>query len=157
MTMKKTTHYLTEKKLGEIFSEILPNKQFIHDKTVPNSNCKMRPDYRFEDLKLIVEFDGNRHYQQVEVILKDEQKDNIYKKLGYRIVRIPYFIQMTNKLLQGLFNQEFVYTQVYPHGFIDDNVILPATFCELGIKRFLNDLENFANYREDIILSLQKK
>ena len=53
--------YLTEQNLGNIFSTLLPDTPFIHNKTVPNSGVKMRPDFRFETLKLIVEFDGSQH------------------------------------------------------------------------------------------------
>ena len=77
--------------------------------------------------------------------------------MGYRIVRIPYFIQMTQELLHILFQQEFSYQQCYPHGFIDDNAVLPANFCELGIMQFHADLGRFDIYRLDIISSLRKK
>ncbi|EER56197.1 hypothetical protein NEIFL0001_0538 [Neisseria flavescens SK114] len=149
--------YLTEQNLGNIFSTLLPDTPFIHNKTVPNSGVKMRPDFRFETLKLIVEFDGSQHYQDVNVLFRDKEKDRIYQAMGYRIVRIPYFIQMTQELLHILFQQEFSYQQCYPHGFIDDNAVLPANFCELGIMQFQADLGRFDIYRLDIISSLRKK
>ena len=149
--------YLTEQNLGNIFSTLLPNIPFIHNKTVPNSGVRTRPDFRFETLKLIVEFDGSQHYQDVNVLCRDKEKDRIYQAMGYRIVRIPYFIQMTQELLHILFQQELSYQQCYPHGFIDDAAVLPANFCELGIIQFRGDLERFDIYRSDIISSLRQK
>lgn len=131
--------------------------EFIHNKSVPNSGIKTRPDYRFEIIKLIVEFDGNQHYQNVDIIFRDQEKDRVYTEMGYRIIRIPYFIQMTEALLKNLFNQQIHYNQEYPHGFIDDAAILPANFCELGIKRFVADLDRFPDYKSEIVDSLRQK
>lgn len=149
--------YLTEKNLTQIFESCVPEFQFVHNKTVPDSGIKSRPDYRFETIKLIVEFDGYRHYQNTAVILSDYQKDKIYSAMGYRIFRLPYFIQMTSKIISQLFNQTIPYNQTYPHGFIDEQALLPADFCELGIQRFLSDLNTFEDYKSEIIDSLQRK
>lgn len=51
---------------------------------------------RSESLKLIVEIDGLPHYQNPIVILKDKEKTKLYEEFGYKVVRIPYFIQLTN-------------------------------------------------------------
>jgi very-short-patch-repair endonuclease len=48
---------------------IFPSETFIHDKVVPNSNTKTRPDYRCEKLKLIIEFDGDQHYRNVKKLV----------------------------------------------------------------------------------------
>ena len=149
--------YLTEKKLGDIFQVLLPELEFVHNKTVPDSGIRQRPDYRFEALKLIVEFDGYQHYQDVEVILRDWKKDKTYQAMGYRIFRFPYFVQMTSEILERIFGVSMAYKQVYPHGFIDDKALLPAHFCELGIQRFLSDLNEFEQYKGEIIQSLRQK
>ena len=97
--MEQLPLYLTEQSLGILFKTLVPHLEFKHNKTVPNSGIKTRPDYRFEELKLIIEFDGNQHYQDVNVIFRDKEKDKIYTEMGYRIERIPYFIQMTEEFL----------------------------------------------------------
>ena len=91
--MKKITkqNYLTEKRLGVILKQIFPNYQFIHDKQVPNSNIKNRPDYRNDALKLIIEFDGHRHYSISKTILNDNLKDYTYKKNGIHSNKNPIF------------------------------------------------------------------
>ena len=95
--------YLTEMKLGKILNLLFPHEEFIHNKMVPGSGIKNRPDYRCEKLKLIVEFDGYQHYTKCCEIKKDEYKDKAYKKLGYDIVRIPNFIQITTETIKHLF------------------------------------------------------
>lgn len=150
--------YLTEINLKEILQVIKPTYEFIHDKIVPNSkNKRMRPDFRCEELKLIIEFDGDSHYCKAERILKDKQKDDDYINLGYKIFRIPYFIQMSTKLLKIIFDEDIKFTQIYPNGFIDKKATLPADFCELGIELFIQDLEKFDYCKDEIIESLKKK
>jgi len=150
--------YLTELNLKEILKTIKPNYEFIHDKSVPHSkNKRMRPDFRCDELKLIIEFDGDSHYCKAERILKDKQKDEDYISLGYKVFRIPYFIQMSTKLLKMIFNEDINFTQVYPNGFIDKRAVLPADFCELGIELFEHDLEKFDYCKDEIIESLRNK
>nr|WP_314488004.1 DUF559 domain-containing protein [uncultured Kingella sp.] len=154
--------YLTEERLGEIFQIAQPDiafvhNKFVHNKMVPDSGIKNRPDYRFESLKLIVEFDGNQHYQDAAVIVRDRKKDRVYTAMGYRVLRIPYFVQMAQALLQECFGAPIVYRQVYPHGFIDAKAVLPANFCELGVQRFMADLVRFSAYRAGILQSLREK
>ena len=44
----------------------------------------------------------------------------------------------------------------FPHGFIADTVVFPADYCELGVVRFLRDLERFAAIRREILASLER-
>lgn len=78
--------------MKEIYPEV---DDWVHDDIVPNFGRKIRPDYRSESLKLIIEVDGLPHYQQPDIIKKDKEKTELYKKLGYKVVRIPYFIQLS--------------------------------------------------------------
>ena len=150
-------NYLTEKELGKILKHIFSNHPFIHNKQVPNSNIKTRPDYRNDILKLIVEFDGYHHYSTTKTIIRDELKDNTYKKMGYTIIRIPYFVQISKLIISNLFNIKTNFIQTYPHGFIDLKAMLPADYCELGIKHFENDIKNFYYIKNEIIFSLKNK
>ncbi|MGQ4006111.1 DUF559 domain-containing protein [Francisellaceae bacterium CB300] len=150
--------YLTEKRLGQILEELKPNHSFIHDKSVPNSkNKRMRPDFRCDKLKLILEFDGDSHYRSSDRIIKDKVKDADYQSLGYKVFRIPYFIQASENLWSLIFKEQIPYKQVYCNGFIDDKAILPADFCEMGVELFRLDLEKFNYARADIISSLKEK
>jgi len=150
--------YLTEKNLGLILNELFPNNDFIHDKSVPDSkNKQLRPDYRSEERKLIIEFDGDSHYCKAQRIKTDIEKDNDYLSLGYKVFRIPYFVQITSQVLKDIFDEKIHFEQRYPNGFIDKKAVLPADYCELGIKLFLNDLNRFHYHSYEIIESLKNK
>lgn len=151
--------YLDEAKLGQCLAELFPNNEFIHDKAVPGAGIGNRPDYRCEELKLIVEFDGYQHYCQVDVIYKDRLKDATYTNMGYRIVRIPYFVQLTSNVVNHYFGVDDVDMQIdFPHGFIaDKGEKLPAEFCSLGIARFVDELQELHFIQNDIIRSLKAK
>ena len=151
--------YLDEKKLGQCLVEIFPDYKFIHDNAVPGSGISNRPDYRCEELKLIVEFDGYKHYCEIDTIFKDRLKDEAYTSMGYRIVRIPYFVQLTSDVVKHYFRVDDVDMQInFPHGFIaDKGAKLPAEYCSLGIIRFMNELRELIFLQTDIISSLKAK
>lgn len=148
--MKK---YLTESNLG-VFLEKKLGGSWIHDKPYLG---RFKPDYRNESMMTIVEFDGYAHYTQASRILADKAKDRLYSEAGYKIIRIPYFIQLSRSTCKTMFNVDLDIAQVYPHGFIDKKCTLPADFCELGIERFKLDMSRFANEAEEIINSLKTK
>ena len=99
----------------------------------------------------------------------DAKRDKCYKDKGYKLIRIPYFVQLSAEVIEYYFNKKVVkFKQIYPHGFIKDNVILPVDFCEKGIERFKNEMQVFKqipsnhfgksnNVFDDIIASLQLK
>ncbi|MDR1181491.1 MAG: endonuclease domain-containing protein [Bacteroidales bacterium] len=147
---------LSEEKLKIVLEQLFPGEKFEHDKKVPNSECDKRPDYRCDNLKLIVEFDGWHHYTDENCIKVDKCKDDIYEKMEYRIVRIPYFVQMSSSTIEHLFGLKTDWKQTYPHGFILTKV-LPSKFCELGIQRFQSDLKRFDYIKDDIIQSLKNR
>ncbi|MEZ4968760.1 MAG: hypothetical protein R2814_03685 [Flavobacteriaceae bacterium] len=131
--------FLTERLLGDFLRIIFPEHEFVHDRIVPNSRTRKRPDYRNDDLMIIVEFDGDKHYREVSKIKSEEEKTICYSNMGYRVVRIPYFVQITLETSRLLFDLEHDYTNDYPHGFIDERAILPCDFNDL--KWLLNDYD----------------
>ena len=150
--------YLDDKKLGSALSSLFPGKTFVYDKSVPRSELRARPDYRCDELMLIVEFDGYRHYTLAKTILADETKDACYIALGYSIVRVPYYVQLSSEVIDALFGLNGrKWEQNYAHGFIDENAPLPADFCSLGVDRFEQDLKRVECIRPDIIASLKAK
>ena len=79
---------------------------WIHDKPIGELNgvkIRLRPDCRSESLKLIIEFDGLQHYTNPSVIVDDRVKTKVYEDGGYKVVRIPYFIQLTNEVVEIMF------------------------------------------------------
>lgn len=149
--------YLTEQRLGKILKNVLNGYTFEHDKIVPNSSLRrMRPDYRCEDLKLILEFNGYSHYCNPVQILNDYKKMDEYKNLGYTVIAIPYFIQMCDELVSLItLGRVQKYKQEYPHGFIDPKATLPSFFCSLGVARYNTELNGMFSFaKTDIEASL---
>ena len=149
---------MDEKKLGQYLKQIFPRT----DDWIVNKAFKpyrFRPDYKSDSLKLVVEFDGPLHYTSPEKFLGDYCKNRLIIKAGYKIVRVPCFVQISRLMVKAWFGVKFDVDQIYPHGFIFDakTLKMPAEFCELGVKRVNRDLETFSFARKDIIKSLRCK
>jgi hypothetical protein len=69
----------------------------------------------------------------------DTEKDAVAEELRYRVVRIPYWVQLTTETLQYYFGLEEKIEQDFPHGFIATK-IFPASYSELGVERFEREL-----------------
>jgi len=147
---------LTESNLGGYLNRIY-GREWIHDKRFITLK---RPDYRNDDLKLIVEFDGPKHFTSSERIVQDLERDKFYLENGYNTIRIPMYIQMSKDVVKNLFGIEMEIEQEYPHGFISDasTMVYPSDFCELGIEKFKYDLDfRFKYIKDDILDSLKDK
>lgn len=159
---KQINTYLTEQNFLLFLKDFLPEFDIIHDKKVPNSNIKCRPDFRIEEVKLIIEFNGIFHYTNPKTIVNDYKKRYIYSKMGYIVKSVPYWIQLRNDVIYYLFKDsldiEFNKLKdynLYKIGFIDENCPLPARFCSLGIKEMKAEnkkwneiIENYYKYFE---------
>lgn len=145
----------TDNCLNKCLEKLFPNNLFIHNKFLKHDgeyvinkfDQKIRPDYVCEELKLIIEFDGesgkNGHYTDPFVILKDNNNTKILSDLGYNVIRIPFYIQLDKSAIKYFFNIDYngeLYDTVDDHGFKHPLITLPSQFCEVGIYRFLNDL-----------------
>lgn len=146
-------NFLTEKSLGKILDELFKDYTFVRQKPFGH----YRADYCCDALKLIVEFDGIDHYQKSTVVQSDAAKDTMLTSLGYTVVRIPFFVQMSSEVIKNLFKIDVDFIQTFPHGFISKKAInmTPAHFCSLGLKRFVNDLHKFSYIKQDILNSLK--
>lgn len=140
--------------LEEYLAVIFPDvKDWIHDKPIgkiETTVCRKRPDYRSEALKLIVEFDGLQHYTSPANIRRDIENTLLYESLGYKVVRIPYFIQLTNIAVKTLFCvsiEERLFDESIPSiGPKSQNT--PAYLCYSGIQRMARDFSRFPEQYE---------
>jgi hypothetical protein len=149
--------YLTEDNLSLLLINLYPNHVFIRNKQIPNFEYKWRPDFRNDELMLIIEFDGYLHYTKTDIVKKYLLKDIAYKKLGYKVIRIPYFIQLNTIFIKLLFDKDYDYNQIYPHGFIADKAILPYDFCYFGLCKYKDDLLKFHFCKNEIESSIKEK
>lgn len=119
---------------------------WIHDSTIPNSGKRCRPDWRSESLKLIVEFDGVQHYQSPTQIMRDNERTEFYQGLGYKVVRIPFFIQLSNSAVEILFgvkvNEPLFNETLYPSMNVGEKCT-PAFMCPAGIERMAKELKEY--------------
>lgn len=131
--------------LLKIFPDTL-EEDWIHDKTL-GSDCsrKVRPDFRNERKKLIIEFDGLQHYTNPKNIVKDKENSKYYESLGYKVVRIPYFIQLTKTVIKQMFGVE-INEEMFPneYGSMGPNSgCTPAFIPHLGLVRMAQDFKKY--------------
>lgn len=148
--------------LDEYLAVIFNGEEIIHNKAVPglieNGNKSLkRPDYRIG--KLLIEFDGIQHYTDPEKIRSDEYNTQLYQNAGYSVVRIPYFIQLSNKAVKTLFEKdidEFLFDESIPSlGIKGKNT--PAYLCTLGLMRMAKEFKKFPGQYEVNIAALKKQ
>ena len=148
--------------LDEYLAVIFPNTHdWIHDKggvELDGKKLGTRPDYRSESLKMIIEFDGLPHYTNPDVILKDIQNTKNYEKAGYKVVRIPYFIQLSKDAVKELFDvdldQELFDESIPSLGLKGRNT--PAYLCHEGVKRMAREFLRFP-YQYEVNLKALKE
>ena len=102
--------------------------------------------------------DGDEDYWSATHVIGDVERDEIISQAGYQVIRIPYFVQLTPATIDHLFGMlvtDCSPFKDFPHGFIADTVVFPADYCELGIDRFLRDIEEFSCVKKEILDSLE--
>lgn len=136
--------------------KLFPNNTFQHRKFIKlEGDCvknlwysKICVDYICEDLKIVVEFDGESwqgggHFTDPTVCLKDQYNTRILTDMGYKVIRIPFYVQLDKYAIKYYFDIDYkdqLYETCTDHGFLFPDCKTPAFFCELGLKRFYNDL-----------------
>lgn len=148
-----------EEYLKIIFPEV---DDWVHDKalgTVNEIKYRSRPDYRSEKLKLIIEFDGIQHYTKPDIIEKDIRNTELYITLGYKVVRIPYFIQLTNKAVKTLFDievsEKLFDEKISSLGIQGQNT--PAYLCPAGVERMAKEFTKFPEQYKTNVDFLKKQ
>ena len=153
--------------LNKYLEVLFPNKKWIHNKRLYYDEVKRSyiiPDYRCEELKLIVEFDGKLHYTDHNTIMRDVRNEKIYKKEGYTVIRIPYFIQLTNDVVNTLFKQysnvlsvnEPLFNPNISSMYGECKGFGPAYTCVSGFKRMVKVLKQFPQQYELLVTSLKR-
>jgi len=151
--------------LKEYLSYIFNGYDFVYNSNVPkdvvfnrNKDAKLRrykPDARCEELNLIVEFDGIAHYQDPQVVLNDRERDDYFESLGYIVVRIPYWIQLSNEVIYHLFSKVSEYITIGDDPMCtldcsfhdidkeDFNIsISVGAMCAIGQARFVDEVSS---------------
>ena len=149
--------------LEEYLCVIFPNvNDWVHDKSlgvsIGGKPCRNRPDYRSETLKMIVEFDGIQHYTKPDIIEKDARNTKLYESIGYKVIRIPYFIQLSNAAVKTIFGVHVA------EKLFDENVPSlgtgpgsPAYLCPAGLQRMAQEFKKFPSQYSVNITFLKKQ
>ena len=145
----------------EEYLEILyPGKTWIHDKAFGKHGGKsyrIRPDYLCEEEKIIIEFDGLQHYTSPANILKDKNNQAIYESFGYKVIRIPYFVQITNDVAKEMFGvdvKEPLFDPALP-SIGKDWQNTPAFCCFAGVLRMAEEFKRYPQQYEVNIKQLR--
>lgn len=130
------TDHLIQATLASALKEIVGEENWLGEEVrVPGTRYRWDMMLRIRGNVFVVEFDGDLHYRDSLVIRKDREKDEIAEGMGYTVVRIPYFVQLTTETLHHWFGLDADIVQEFPHGFIKSKVY-PASFCAMGVERF---------------------
>ena len=148
MKTVKYEGYLTQQKLASLLKEALKDKytSFIEEQKVAGKpRCRWDIYMTFPDgREIAVEFDGDQHYRDTLVMKLDLEKDDLADEAGIEVVRIPYWVQLTDETAKHYFGDLFDgihIEQDYPHGFIKSKVF-PASYCAMGVERFMAELHD---------------
>jgi hypothetical protein len=151
--------YLVQAKLEDALAAIVGAVAWRGKEIQVVSGRRQRWDMVYEAAtgKVAVEFDGDEHYRHTLKIKIDREKDDLARVGGYRVVRIPYWIQLTSETLKHYFGLEAEIVQDFPHGFITTKVF-PASYCEMGIARFRREMDELpASVRAAVKVSLRDR
>lgn len=142
ITLTPSSTYITESSLSIFLSALFPGITVVHDRKL--HAVGFRPDYYLPSLNLVVEFDGFHHYTDNKIAALDIQKNTVLKNQGFSLVRIPYFVQLSEGNIHLLFREILNSHKLmvkgdfnsYPDGFIDSKAALPGRFSTLGLLAY---------------------
>ena len=150
--------YLVQSKLESAIKQIVGDGWRGRELRVPGTKRRWDMAYEMDRKTTVIEFDGDEHFWNSLKIKVDREKDKIAADVGYTVVRIPYWVQLTTETLKFYFGLEAEIEQSFPHGFISKKALLPASYCELGIDRFRNEIKALpSTVRNAVIASLQDR
>jgi hypothetical protein len=133
--------YLTEAKLAVALEQIAGESWAGGQVTLPGSRRRWDMAFKRKGTLVLVEYDGDEHYCHTLKIKGDHEKDKLARENGMSLIRVPYWVQLDNITVRHYFGIEAEIEQSFPHGFITTK-FFPASFCELGIARFMQELQS---------------
>ncbi len=153
--------YLIEKKLGLVLDQVSQGLGVVIKRQyrVGNQRCDFALLDSEEKLLLVYEFDGPSHYQSSNTFDLDRRKDELVKELGGVMIRVPYFVQLKDEVLEYFFPAlNLTSTVEYKHGFISKKAPLPSSFTDQGLHFFCYQLEKMPRpVARAILKSLEDK
>jgi hypothetical protein len=134
--------YLLQGKLETALIEIVGSERWLgRELKVPDTRRRWDMAYEINGNITVVEYDGDKHYYDSLTIKGDHIKDKIAGELGYKVVRIPYWVQLTNETLQFYLGLSANIIQNFKHGFVETKMF-PCSYSSFGVDRFENEINN---------------
>lgn len=158
MKTVKYEGYLTQQKLENLLADAFAGHLSVFETEkkidgLPNHRWDVYVEF-LSGKKITVDFDGDQHYRNMFVIEHDIMKDDSAYEQEIIPIHIPYWVQLTDETAKHYFGDLFDgihIEQDYPHGFIKSK-IFPASYCAMGVERFLDELFNLPQGAYDIVL-----
>lgn len=164
--------YLDEKKLGGVLEQMfgVDNVRSQFSVKIPGELGSKRIDYRVvtkTGTTLFVEYDGDRHYYETNVVQRDILLKHYCKFNNILFVQVPYWLQLDKRTVEFLFGGFDYIPDIlpeissFPHGFVSKKCVLPSQFSSFGWKRFVTEMKQIQRVlptvHEQIIGSLKRK
>lgn len=128
-------------------------KRFYYD---PDNRRKFyKVDCYSDTMKIIWEYEGPDHYEDVWKLKRDSERQSFFEDAGYQFLRWPYYLQLTKDVAVHFFGDAFSekkYQEAIEtvYGVTDCNFVLapglhtsrntPANFVPRGVRRFFEEL-----------------
>ena len=154
---------LSQKTLGKclkIFYEtkFFAKKKITYYSDIAKKSSYFEADWCLEEKKLIYEYDGPDHYNNVFKIDRDKRKKKELENQNYKIVIVPFYVQLTKDIAKHYFENKYTEEKYYKaikmlYGANKESEILApgwhktkhtiANFVNEGIDIFLNQIDKF--------------
>jgi len=118
--------YLTEGKLKTALQQLLVDVWVGGQVVLPGSRRRFDMAFRSNGPTILVEYDGDEHYRHSMKIKADREKDMLALTNGFRLIRIPYWVQLDSIMARHWFGIELHIDQSFPHGFITTKHCCPV-------------------------------
>jgi hypothetical protein len=149
--------YLTQQKLAIALVQFFADDWLGHELKHPKSRRRWDMSIRTQTGIHVIEYDGDEHYCNSLKVKADREKDRLALEMGWKVIRIPYWVQLDSETFSFYFASKAIIEQNFPHGFITTKTF-PASFCELGVLRFQHELSCLPErVRQDVIRSLSER
>lgn len=148
-----------EHQIGRLLDMIYPGCEVSIMKSIPTEYLEARNavdscsmyivDVLLESESIVVFVDTAEYYRDAQRIMYRERQQKRLSDAGYKVVRIPFFVQLNRETVQHFFGKLISdkYDCDFMSGFyeLDDynsgpNPYTPANMCSMGWNNFLADV-----------------
>lgn len=122
--------------------DIIVQNEYLKPNLEKEISFPYRPLFFIPKQKIIVEFDDSSCYKDYIKQLKTIRIDEILKNNGTKVIRIPYYIQLSSEVIRYYFGKTLKVKQRDLHGFLENTALDVFNFNEGGFKKFHNEMKD---------------